>query len=270
VVILIVLAVALVAGYFLQRRVLGRRGDDRSRSHAEGLPVAELFIPVLTLATLLLAFVLVVCATSYEAAGDKATDEAGAVVAEAQDAELLTPASSAMVAGRLRCYARAVAGPEWEVQRHNGAISPIADEASNWVTDALRTAARTPANHLVLPSLLTDDAQRIEARRGRLAEARPSVPEVVKILLLVTVAAMVLGMAAFAHPHVRRGTQLAVAVGTAAVFAFALLVVDDLDHPYGGPASVQPTAMRDAEARVAALPRGGAPLCDAAGRPVRS
>jgi hypothetical protein len=267
VLVLIVLAIALLAGYLLQRRVFGRRGGDGA---AEGLPVAELFIPVLTLATLLLAFVLVVCATSYEAAGDQATEEAGAVVAQAQDAELLSHDAAVLVAGRLRCYARAVAGPEWAAQQDQGASSRIADDASNRVTTALRSAALIRRNHLVLPSLLADDARRIEARRGRLAEGRPSVPDIVRILLLVSVAAMVLGMAAFAHPSVRRGTQIALAIGTASVFAFALLVVDDLDHPYGGPASVQPTAMQEAEVRVGALPHGASELCDAQGRPLPS
>jgi hypothetical protein len=77
-------------------------------------------------------------------------------------------------------------------------------------------------------------------------------------------------MAAFAHPNVRRRTQLALAIGTAVVFAFTLLVVDDLDHPYGGPASVKPTAMQEAEVRVAALDHGSAVLCDANGRPLPS
>jgi hypothetical protein len=266
VIVVLVLAVALVAGYVIQRRVFG--GQGRS-SEAEGLPVAELFIPVLTLATILLAFVLVVCATSFENAGDRATDEAGAVVAEAQDAELLSHASALQVAGELKCYARAVVGPEWHVQHHAGESARVADDASSLVTGALRQAALNSENHVVLPSLLEDDARRIEARRGRLAEARPSVPEIVMILLLVSVAAMVLGMAAFAHPNVRRRTQLALAIGTAGVFAFTLIVIDDLDHPYGGPASVQPTAMREAEARVAALDHGTSVLCDKDGTPLR-
>jgi hypothetical protein len=68
---------------------------------AKGLQVSDLIIPVRMLATLLLAFVLVAVFQSYQDAGDDAAAEAGAVLAMAEDAVLLTPAARDDVLGRL-------------------------------------------------------------------------------------------------------------------------------------------------------------------------
>ena len=96
-VVVVVLALVAGAGFWAQRHLHRERLHDDPLARVEGLPISELVIPVRTLATLLLAFVLVAVFQSYQAAGDKAAAEAGAVLSMAQDAVLLTPDTAASV-----------------------------------------------------------------------------------------------------------------------------------------------------------------------------
>ena len=50
--------------------------------------------------------------------------------------------------------------------------------------------------------------------------------------------------------------------------ATSLLVILDLDRPFGGLAKIDPTAMRTAEQQIGAMPFGDNPPCDASGAPV--
>jgi hypothetical protein len=90
-----------------------------------------------------------------------------------------------------------------------------------------------------------------------------------RVLLLVTLAATVGGLAAFGHPGARGRVQLAVLIGTTVIFGLALVLAYDLDRPYDGPTRIEPTAMHEAARRIAALPGSdGAAPCDATGAPL--
>lgn len=204
---------------------------------------------------------------SFEDAGEQAAAEAGTVMSMAQDAVLLAPEDREDVIGHLRCYARSVAGPDWEAQADRGGLSPVTDAAADAITESLRRAGADDRNTVAVSAVIADDSDRIQARILRADEGRPTVPGEVWALMLVTVAIMVGGLAAFGHPAVRPGVQLAVLIGTTAVFGLTLLVVHDLDRPYDGSASIEPTAILTVERRMSALPGGDAePPCDADGR----
>jgi hypothetical protein len=104
-------------------------------------------------------------------------------------------------------------------------------------------------------------------RIHRIKEGQPSVPAPVSAVLAVSVAAAIGGLAAFGHPGVRRRMQLVILAGTTLVFALTLAVVHDLDRPYGGFARIEPTAMLNAERRIAASPGGQLPPCGVDGTP---
>jgi hypothetical protein len=84
--VVVVLALAAVLGFFAQRTLHRERLHDDPLARVEGLPISELVIPVRTLATLLLAFVLVAVFQSYQGAADEAAEEAAAVLSMAEDA----------------------------------------------------------------------------------------------------------------------------------------------------------------------------------------
>ena len=97
----------------------------------------------------------------------------------------------------LRCYARAVAGPGWaslEATRHTSSISSDADAR---VAAAVARAQQAGTNEALVAEVVAAERGRAEARRGRLAEAAPSVPAVVTALLIGCVVITVASTAAF-------------------------------------------------------------------------
>jgi hypothetical protein len=165
----------------------------------------------------------------------------------------------------LRCYARAVAGPGWtelEATRHS---SPISDEAAARVEAALGRAQAAGADSILLSEIYSADHERVEARRIRLAAAAPSVPGVVTVLLVLCVAVTIGGTAALAHQRMRPGPRYGLIAVTALVFTATLLVIFDLDRPFGGIATIKPTDMRIVEQQLGTTPFGANPPCDAQG-----
>lgn len=267
--VLAVLVATAVLGFWAQRRLLGGHGHDDPRVQTEALKVSELVIPVRTVATLLLAFVLVAVFQSFQEAGAAAATEAGTVLAMGEDAVLLAPDARRPVLGRLTCYARSVAASDWRSQAEELRPSSATDAAADALALSLQEAATDPRNNLALGAILSSNAARIQTRIERLDQAQPSVPVEVWVLLLVTLAVTVGGLAALGHPGARGRVQLAVLIGTTLIFGLALVMVYDLDQPYDGLTRIEPTAMLEAGRRLSALPgNDGTAPCDATGAPL--
>lgn len=263
VLVVVLVAAAGVLGLLLQRRLFRGADPDSTSVRAESLPVAELVIPARILVALVLAFVLVQTFSSYQDASDHASAEAGAVLTEADFAALLAPAVARPMVRSLRCYAGSVAGPEWRSLKDSRQGSRETDTASRRVDRALAAAERARPDPTVMTAVLRADELRLEARRGRLAEAEPSVPGVVTVLMVGGAMVILGGMSALASPSVRPRLQVALVVTTGLVFAATLVVILDVDRPFGGLASIEPTAMRGAERRIAELPLAADPGCAA-------
>ena len=266
-VVVVAVLLATVGGFLAQRVLHRERLHDDPLARIEGLPVSELVIPVRTLATLLMAFVLVAVFQSYDQAKDDAAMEAGAVLSMAEDAVLLPPAPRQDVLGHLACYARSVAGPDWRAQSQGGP-SPATDAAADAVAVSLQRAVQVQGSDVAMSSILSSNSLRVQTRIQRIQEAQPSVPGPVWVVLMVAVSAAIGGLAAFGHPGVRRRMQLAVLAGTTVVFVCTLVVIHDLDRPYDGLVRIEPTAMMTVAGRIAALPGGREAPCDINGNPV--
>jgi hypothetical protein len=262
VVAIVVLAGAL--GVVAQQR-LARRGGTDSQADAEGIQITDLLSPARTLVALVLAFVLVQTFSSYQDASDAAGDEAGAVSAEAQAASLLPPPVGPNVVVSLRCYARAVAGPGWSALERTRHTSPIVDTAETKVEAAVAQAEQAGANATVTAQLLSANRDRAAARRVRLAEATPSVPGIVTALLIGSVALIVGATAALTDRRIRPSLRWSILGLTAVIFTATLLVILDLDRPFGGVATISPSAMCAVEQQLGNTPFGANPPCDASG-----
>jgi hypothetical protein len=264
-VVLVTVVVGGAVGLFARRFL--RRDDDPGRASAEGLDAAELLNPLRTLVALVLAFVLVQTFASYQDAGDAATKEAGAVAAEASAAAFLPPPAAADLVGSLRCYALAVAGSGWDTLEQTRHTSAIAEQADEHVTASLSRAQLAATDEVARSEIVSADRERIDARRVRLAEAEPSVPGLVTALLIGCVGITIAGTAALAHRRMRPSLRLALVGVTAIVFTATLLVIFDLDRPFGGIAKIEPTALRGVERELAANPLAANPPCDSTGSP---
>jgi hypothetical protein len=265
VIIVVVLAGAL--GLLAQRR-LARRVVTESQDSAEGIPLTDLLAPVRILVALVLAFVLVQTFSSYEDASDAANDEAGAVSTEAVAAALLPSPTGPQLVGLLRCYARAVAGPGWaslEVSRQTSSISSDADAR---VAAAVARAQQAGISETLVAEVVAAERARAAERRVRLAEAAPSVPAIVTALLIGCVAITVASTAAFAGRRIRPSLRWTLLGVTTLIFTASLLVILDLDRPFGGVARIDPTAMRAVEEQIGTTSLGADPPCDLSGAPL--
>lgn len=265
--IVVVVVLAALLGELTRRYVFRGHEHDSTRVYVEALRVRELVIPVRLLASLLLAFAVVSVFNSYRNAATYAATEAGTVLAMGEQAVLLPEAERSEVLGALRCYTRAVAGPDWEAQA-SGDMSPVADAAADRITLVLGEVIADSEDDAVAAAILEDDSQRIQARILRNEEAQPAVPAEVWILMLVTVAVMIGSSGAFTHPRIGRPARLAILTGTAVVFGLTLGVTYDMGRPFDGLVKVLPTAMLGVDDRLAGLPGGTPePPCDTEGLP---
>lgn len=266
--VIVVVVLSGVLGLLVQRR-LAKHVATVSQDSAEGIPLTDLLAPVRILVALVLAFVLVQTFSSYEDASDAANGEAGAVSTEAVAAALLPSPTGANLVAQLRCYARAVAGPGWaslETTRHTSSISNDADAR---VVALVAQAQQADISESLVAEVVAAERGRASARRVRLAEAAPSVPALVTALLIGCVAITVASTAAFADRRIRRSLRWTLLGLTTLIFTASLLVILDLDRPFGGMARIDPTAMRTAEEQIGTTSYGANPPCGLSGAPRR-
>jgi Protein of unknown function (DUF4239) len=262
--VIIVVVVAGALGLLVQRSLAKRPGSG-SQEAAEGVPLTDLLAPVRILVALVLAFVLFQTFSSYEDASDAANDEAGAVSSEATAAALLPSPTGPDLVALLRCYSRAVAGPGWAslgATRHTSSISRDADAR---VAAAVARAEQAGTDQTLVAEVVAAERGRATARRVRLAEAAPSVPAIVTALLIGCVAITVASTAAFASRRIRPSLRWTLLGVTTLIFTASLLVILDLDSPFGGVARIDPTAMRAVEEQIGSTSFGANPPCDLSG-----
>jgi len=266
----VVIVVVLLSGALglLAQRRLAKRVQSESQDSAEGIPLTDLLAPVRILVALVLAFVLFQTFSSYEDASDAANDEAGAVSTEAPAAALLPSPTGPHLVGALRCYTRAVAGPGWASLEATRATSSISSDADARVAAAVAQAQQAGISETLVADVVAAERDRVTARRVRLAEAAPSVPAVVTALLIGIVAITVASTATFADRRIRPSLRVALLGVTTVIFTASLLVVLDLDRPFGGVARIDPTAMLAVEEQLGTTPAGADPPCDDSGAPL--
>ena len=268
----LVIVVVVVSGALglLAQRHLATHVATESQDSAEGIPLTDLLAPVRILVALVLAFVLVETFSSYEDASDAANGEAGAVSTEAVAAALMPSPTGPDLVAQLRCYARAVAGPGWtslEATRHTSSISNDADAR---VAALVAQAQQADIRENLVSEVVTAERGRASARRVRLAEATPSVPAIVTALLIGCVAITVASTAALADRRIRPSLRWTLLGLTTLIFTASLLVILDLDRPFGGVAKINPTAMRAVEEQIGTTSFGANPPCDLSGAPLAS
>jgi hypothetical protein len=267
--VIIVVVVAGSLGLLVQRSLAKRLGTG-NQDAAEGIPLTDLLAPVRILVALVLAFVLFQTFSSYEDASDAANDEASAVSTEAVAAAVLPSPTGPDLVGLLRCYARAVAGPGWaslEASRHTSSVSSDAD-ARVAAAVAIAQAEQAGISEGLVGDVVAAERARAAARRVRLAEAAPSVPAIVTALLIGCVVITVASTAAFADRRIRPSLRWTLLGVTTLIFTASLLVILDLDRPFGGVARIDPTAMRAVEEQIGTTSFGADAPCDLSGAPL--
>ena len=218
-----------------------------------------------TMFAVMLAFVILFSLQSYQDARQGASREAIAVAELHVVAEVLGGESGEALHGDLNCYARSVISAEWPAMRKGGP-SPV---TQSWVDrmahDFTATNPVGAKQEVAFAQWFDEQEQRREGRRARLAEATPSVPLPMWIVLGIGATAILAYMCAQADRREPKVIQ-AIPIGlVAALVAAGLLVVFALDHPYANwSGSIKPTEM---ERSLATIEEGHLTPCDAGGNP---
>ncbi|MGW4804582.1 bestrophin-like domain [Kitasatospora sp. NPDC004272] len=237
--VIVVAAAALLAGLAANRylRPLLLKGeDDRT-----GMSVTDLVGPLLTMAVLLLAFVLVNANGSYDKADAAARSEARALDQLVETAEYAPAAQRDRIQAAAVCYARAVRVQEWPAMADgNGSAAP-----SVWTAEFRQTFSQLQ-DQPFFELLAGADDKRSEARDERLTEAGSTIPSAVLWFLLATLAVTVVGLGICLPRRDNLGQVVTLTVITA-VLATTLVLIRDVDRPFGGIVDIKPTAIADVE-----------------------
>ncbi|WP_406839487.1 hypothetical protein ACICHK_31195 [Streptomyces sp. AHU1] len=236
--VIVIAVIALLAGLAANRwlrPLLLDVGDD------EGMAVKDLVGPLLTLTVLLLAFVLVTAGGSYGKAEISSRGEARALDQLVESAEYAPALQRAQLQAGAVCHARAVRVREWSTMADgNGSPAP-----SVWST-GFRESFRPLAGEPVFGMPVAADNKRSEEREERLTQASAGIPGTIFWFLLATLTITVITLGVCLPRRNNRGQILTLAVITTLLTA-TLVIIRDVDRPFGGVIDVEPTAISEIE-----------------------
>ncbi|MCB0895334.1 MAG: DUF4239 domain-containing protein [Nocardioides sp.] len=271
---MIVLFVAAAVAAILLGLVLGRSVRRQNRNGPvdgagrEWINVEDLTGPAITLAALLLAFMMVQTYSSYQRAEQHAATEAATVLAEHEAARFLTEPDRTTVRTDLVCYARAVAEREWPAMA-DGRSDPLAEHWEERLRSALVAAADHDQGRLGVSGLVDLEVDRTTSRRERIAEVEPAVPGALGWMVELTALTILVLLCVFTW-HLRPLVRVILVGAVVTLVLMVVVGVRELDTPFSGYVALQPTAMRSTLTEVAGTSAaGGAALpCDRTGGPV--
>ncbi|MCX2183874.1 DUF4239 domain-containing protein [Streptomyces sp. SKN60] len=264
---ILIMAAALAAGLlanWLRRRRAAAGPEDEEAS------ISDLISPLETLAVLLVAFVIVVAAESYGAAGAAVEAEAHRVDQLYEVADYAPEPERERMQGAAVCYAQAIMSYEWPAM-NTGEKAPEASVWSSEFRSQFKALAHKDASAFEL--LVEADDERSVARQTRLSEATPTIPTVVYWFMVISLAATIGGFA-FGLPRRRGPSHFVLLFVLAGLFTGSLLLIEDIDKPFSGQIRITSEAMEETADDIGedfAADHPGRPLpCDPTGRPSRT
>ncbi|CAN5779582.1 hypothetical protein BH10ACT9_BH10ACT9_14320 [soil metagenome] len=218
-----------------------------------------------TMFAVLLAFTIFYALQNYQRARDGGSMEAIAVTELHNVADVLEGHQGELLHGDLICYSRSVVSDEWPAMARGESSAAVQHWVDMMVSDFAATDPTNPKEEAAYGQWFDQQAERRDGRRARAAEAEPSVPLPLWIVLGIGATAILTYMCVQAD---RRESAVIQAVPIAFVSALvtsALLVVAFLDHPYADwTGSLQPDEMR---VTLNLIDDGHAVPCDSNGDP---
>ena len=229
-----VIALAVVAALLYNRHVWRPR-QARDSTHADGLNATEASVPLVTLAVLLLTFVLVQVFGSWSAVSDQETAEATATLQLFREAQLFDDvAVRAELEGDVVCYAISVAEQDWPAMGDRE-VSSVPTYWGQQIRDIAAAELRKRPLRAGAHDLIEHDGDRSTARQARLAEARPTIPTALYVLLLLVVATTLVMLSVITAASVRPTSAISRSCSSRRLaFGATLLLIRDLDQPYDG------------------------------------
>jgi len=220
-----------------------RRAPDGSYFH-DGDRAAGVFGVLATGFAVLLGFVVFLAFTSYDAARAGAESEAQIVAQQVETAQLFPPAVSGRLTRQLVCYARSVAGVQWDRME----AGTLGEQLNPWGVKLFHTLQdadpQTPTEQAAYSKWLDERSAREEARSDRIHGAIGVIPAPLWLVLFFISALIFVYMLFFADSGERAVVQALLMGTVVAVVVSTLLLLQFLNHPFhAGVGGLRPDAM---------------------------
>ena len=237
VVTLVVTAIAVAA-----MLVVRRRAPEGSR-FTDGDRASGVFGVLATGFSVLLGFIIFLAFSSYDASRSGAEEEATIVAQQVQTAQFM-PDVAGELTGELVCYARNVAGPEWDAL----AAGTLGDRINPWGAEMFLTISsvdpQTATEQSAYDRWMDQTSDREQARIARVHGAEGIIPVPLWIVLFLISAVVFCYLLFFADPAEGPATQGMLMGSVTVVIVLLLQLLVFFDHPHGdGIGRLQPTAM---------------------------
>jgi hypothetical protein len=261
------LAVVAVTAVTVAAMLLVRRRAPEGSYFSDGDRASGVFGVLATGFSVLLGFIIFLAFTSYDESRSGAETEATIVAQQIQTAQFMPAAQARQLSGELICYARSVAGTEWDAMR----AGTLGDAINPWGVEMYRTIStvnpRSATEQSAYDRWMDQTTSREQARVDRVRGAEGIIPAPLWVVLLAICAVIFVYMLFFADRAERAVTQGLLMGSVTAVITLLMLLLVFFDHPHGeGVGRLQPTAMErtlrviDAQAQAAGI--DVTPPCD--------
>ena len=268
-----ILIVVLGTGVAIAAMLWVRRTAPDGSYFNDGDRAAGVFGVLATGFAVLLGFIVFLAFTSYDSARAGAETEALVVAQQVETAQLFPSEVSGELTGELVCYARSVAGVQWDRM----VAGTLGEDLNPWAVrlfDTLKGAdPQTPTEQAAYSKWLDERSAREAARGDRIHGAEGVIPSPLWLVLFFISALIFVYMLFFADSGERAVVQALLMGSVVAALVSMLLLLQFLNNPFhDGFGGLRPVAMErtlkiiDQELR--AIEQPTAPPCDASGNPL--
>jgi hypothetical protein len=266
VILLVITAIAITAMLLVRRRA------PEGSYFKDGDRASGVFGVLATGFSVLLGFIIFLGFSSYDESRSGAEVEATIVAQQLQTAQFLPADTAEELSGELSCYARSVAGTEWQAMGEGR----LGDNVNPWGVAMFKTIRqahpRTATEQSAYDRWMDQTLDREQARIDRVHGAEGIIPLPLWLVLFVISGVIFVYMLFFADPAEGSVTQGVLMGSVTVVIALLLMILAFFNHPPhgGGVGRLEPTAMDrtikllDTEAKAAGI-SFTAP-CDGQGR----
>ena len=224
--------------------LLVRRRAPEGSYFSDGDRASGVFGVLATGFSVLLGFIIFLSFTSYDQSRAGAESEATIVAQQLQTAQFLPGKARTELTGELSCYARSVAGVEWNALN----TGTLGNSVNPWGVEMFRTIStvdpKTPTEQSAYDRWMDQTSQREQARVDRVHGAEGIIPTPLWLVLGVISVVIFVYLLFFADRAEGAVTQGVLMGSVTVVITLLLFLLVFFDHPHGaGVGRLQPTAM---------------------------
>lgn len=224
--------VAVVTAVSIAVMLIVRRTAPEGSYFADGDRASGVFGVLATGFSVLLGFIVFLSFTTYDASRSGAEDEAVIVGQQFETAQFFPDALAAELSGELVCYARSVAGEEWD-QLESGTLG---DQINPWgavLFETMRSVQPgSDAEQSAYDRWLDQTSAREVARNERVHAVSGVIPSPLWIVLLFVSGIIFLYMLFFADSGERAATQAVLIGAVVSVITTLLLLLVFFNRPF--------------------------------------